>query len=555
MRILYLHRSYGAAVSKGMVFRLLGCGLLLGALQGEHAVAQMDPAFTYQGQLQEDGLPANGTYDLLFILYDSEVGGSQVGPIEEIEDVAVTDGLFQVELDFGAGVFVGQPRWLEVGVRDAASTGSYSTLSSRQAIQPAPYAIGLRPGARLQQVATGTALRADSTEGIGFAGLGQVYGVYGRGTGPDDGSGYGGYFESSTGIGVHGRSSATRSTQSPEAPGVHGWSQHGVGVFGESDSTFGTGVRGQVATGNAVYGRASGGFGILGTSPAFAVRGHNSASTAGEGYGGYFSSTTGTGVYGETTAAPATQNSMPAGVKGRSQYGAGILGEADSNFVWGGYFRGGPSADLGHVRIDGSLIVGQARDENDDLVGGDLFVGRDATVQGDLSVGGSKGGYVVDMGINAGIDILETGEVVVVVGFDEPILGEIPLVKVDRAESANSSGVIGIVDKAHRIDEASRSPTVNEMTPEKLSQHGRKSNDPPGISPGDYLKFVTLGAYKSIKADASYGAISPGDLLVSSPNPGHAMRADNPATGTVVGKALGELDAGTGTIPVMVTLH
>ena len=75
------------------------------------------------------------------------------------------------------------------------------------------------------------------------------------------------------------------------------------------------------------------------------------------------------------------------------------------------------------------------------------------------------------------------------------------------------------------------------------------------IGTGEYLSMVTLGAFLTVKVDASFGAIQPGDLLVSSPNPGYAMRAASPKTGTVVGKALGSLGSGTGTIPVLVTLH
>jgi hypothetical protein len=57
------------------------------------------------------------------------------------------------------------------------------------------------------------------------------------------------------------------------------------------------------------------------------------------------------------------------------------------------------------------------------------------------------------------------------------------------------------------------------------------------------------------KASAENGSISPGDLLVTSSTPGHAMRDDNPATGTVLGKALEPLKSGTGMIRVLVTLQ
>ena len=57
-------------------------------------------------------------------------------------------------------------------------------------------------------------------------------------------------------------------------------------------------------------------------------------------------------------------------------------------------------------------------------------------------------------------------------------------------------------------------------------------------------------------ADASYGAITPGDLLTTSNTPGHAMRAADAARclGSIMGKALGALGEGTGLIPMLVTM-
>ncbi|SNT48823.1 hypothetical protein SAMN05421812_107144 [Asanoa hainanensis] len=59
------------------------------------------------------------------------------------------------------------------------------------------------------------------------------------------------------------------------------------------------------------------------------------------------------------------------------------------------------------------------------------------------------------------------------------------------------------------------------------------------------------------KVDAGYGAIDVGDLLTSSQTRGHAMKATDPARafGATVGKALGALSAGTGLVPILVTLH
>jgi hypothetical protein len=59
------------------------------------------------------------------------------------------------------------------------------------------------------------------------------------------------------------------------------------------------------------------------------------------------------------------------------------------------------------------------------------------------------------------------------------------------------------------------------------------------------------------KASAENGPIKVGDLLVTSSTMGYAMKGTDRSqlTGAVVGKALGSLDSGTGTILVLVTLQ
>lgn len=66
---------------------------------------------------------------------------------------------------------------------------------------------------------------------------------------------------------------------------------------------------------------------------------------------------------------------------------------------------------------------------------------------------------------------------------------------------------------------------------------------------------VALAGRVPVKVDAGYGSVRPGDLLTPSPTPGHAMRADDPRPGTVIGKALEGLEGGTGTIRVLVMLR
>ena len=97
-------------------------------------------AFTYQGRLGNGGLPASGSYDLLFSVYNvSSNGFVFAGPLTN-NATAVSNGLFTVSLDFGPGVFTGQPCWLDISVRTNGG-GAFTELVPRQAILPTPYAI------------------------------------------------------------------------------------------------------------------------------------------------------------------------------------------------------------------------------------------------------------------------------------------------------------------------------------------------------------------------------------------------------------------------------
>jgi hypothetical protein len=68
----------------------------------------------------------------------------------------------------------------------------------------------------------------------------------------------------------------------------------------------------------------------------------------------------------------------------------------------------------------------------------------------------------------------------------------------------------------------------------------------------NHFARLSMAGRVPVKVDASHGAIAIGDLLVASATPGHAMRSENPAPGTVVGKALEPLDGGQGLIMMMV---
>jgi hypothetical protein len=108
--------------------------------------ALMGTAFTYQGNLKQGGVAISASCDFEFNLFDAFAGGMQIGTTQTKESVAVSSGLFTVaDLDFGNGAFNGQARWLAIGVRCPAGSGSYTDLAPRQAMTPAPYALAL-PG-------------------------------------------------------------------------------------------------------------------------------------------------------------------------------------------------------------------------------------------------------------------------------------------------------------------------------------------------------------------------------------------------------------------------
>jgi hypothetical protein len=110
--------------------------LALALLAGIHqAAAQGTTAFTYQGQLRDGGTNANGAYTMIFKLYDAVTGGNPLGT--NTSSPTLANGLFSVNLDFGAGAFTGAARWLDITVTNG---GVAQTLSPRVQMLPTPYA-------------------------------------------------------------------------------------------------------------------------------------------------------------------------------------------------------------------------------------------------------------------------------------------------------------------------------------------------------------------------------------------------------------------------------
>jgi hypothetical protein len=270
-------------------------------------------AFTYQGQLDTASGPATGSYDFEFRLFDALTGGTQVATIPPFvakSDIAVTNGLFSVDLDFGSatGVFDGNARWLEVSAK-LHSDVNFESLVPRQPLNPTPYALfSLKTGAHnhigetwtgsfqgnsstnkgiLTAVNTFAGNFGTSARSIGLKGEAQTIGVFGElpahgpNPGVDSNSLFGGVlgFDRSfpcdgTCVGVTGF--ANQTSAGGNSIGVHGGggtvgvlgSGFGTTAIGVQGVTFGSGagVKGTATNGPGVHGTATQGYGILGQS-------------------------------------------------------------------------------------------------------------------------------------------------------------------------------------------------------------------------------------------------------------------------------------------------
>lgn len=117
--------------TRGGLMRLALLALIFLPVMASAAEPQL-PDFTYQGQLQRNGAPANGDFDLEFTLFDAASGGNPIGAAIEEPDFPVEDGLFTVSLAF-PGAFNGTQLWLQVSVDGVP-------MSPRQAVATTPVA-------------------------------------------------------------------------------------------------------------------------------------------------------------------------------------------------------------------------------------------------------------------------------------------------------------------------------------------------------------------------------------------------------------------------------
>lgn len=343
------------------------------ALISTLALAQ-PTAFSYQGKLTDGGVPATGSYDLQFRLFDtSTVGtGIQQGTAVVMSAVAVDSGIFTVALDFGANVFDGSPRYLEIGVRPGGSPATYSLLAPRHPITSSPYAVQTL---NAQQLGGVPASRYVAAAPNGYVGVGTANPLSGRlhvvGGGTtavyaDGGAATGVQGSSTSGIGVRGASSSFEGVRGETAGttsgGVVGYNSSGAGygVYGASEgeavrgqSTAGTGVMGTSTSGTGVRGNSTSYVAVWGTSGSFeGVRGESGGASSG-GVVGYNTSGTGPGVYGSGAG-------TGTGVSGVSVTGSGVFGQSSATSTTAAAGVYGKGLGSGGIGVIGEANVANA---------------------------------------------------------------------------------------------------------------------------------------------------------------------------------------------------
>ncbi len=242
--------------------------------------AIVESKISYQGVLKEGGNSVTGTRNMTFRFYSDNGCAVQVGSDIAKFGVAVTNGLFNVQLEVNHDDFQGQPLWLGV---DVGNTGSNVVC---QEIMPAPYALSLRPGATINNTATGFAIRGESSAGQGVFGYSDDnYGVYG-----ESANSWGGYFSSAGGYGIR-----------VDTAGSNHWdhagyftAQGGYGVYAVSANNMA--VRAEAGNVSGIA-QPAGPIGLVGIGANRGVVGSSSSGT-----GVYADSSTNYGVWGQSVS-------------------------------------------------------------------------------------------------------------------------------------------------------------------------------------------------------------------------------------------------------------
>ncbi len=176
-----------------------------------------------------------------------------------------------------------------------------------------------------------------------------------------------------------------------------------------------------------------------------------------------------------------------------------------------------------------------------------LYVNGHATI-----TGGCTGCTLDEVMLNTGTTDLHPGDVASLGALapEGAMFGDNPVAGVTTAHQTYDTALVGVVGFRYILGDPN--------APVGTSQHtGSRDETATVIKPGEYMTVITHGTYKMVKVDAGKDGIHAGDLLTTSGTPGAAMKVTDKVSsiGAVLGKAMGNLDSGTGYIPVLVTLR
>ncbi|MEO3810036.1 hypothetical protein ABGB17_13640 [Sphaerisporangium sp. B11E5] len=315
-------------------------------------------------------------------------------------------------------------------------------------------------------------------------------------------------------------STVENKTNGNEEPAFHGVANGAaaIAIFGQGAAV---GVRGDGSTWHGVAGistSTTGGAGVCG------INNTGGAGVIGESsvwhgvYGKTESTTGGAGVVGEGGAAGGP------GVIGTSRHWHGVYGETSSPGATGA------AAVWGENKSDGSGVVGKSASGAG--VYGTSTRGPAAVFDGKVAVRG-----------------------------DIEVSGDIRLLGADLAELFETTAPAEPGTLMCLSDDGHVTPSTGAYDKKIIGIVAGAGRYRPGIildsGCGAQVQPIAMVGKVCCKVDATFGPIEVGDLLTSSPTPGHAMKANDPvrAFGTVVGKAMAPLDSGTGLLPVLVTLQ
>jgi Collagen triple helix repeat (20 copies) len=506
-------------------------------------------AFSYQGNLNFNNSPANGDFDFRFVLYTAATNGTALDTVT-LSDQTVSAGLINESLDFTEIPFNGQALWIEVQVR-ASGGSTYTTLAPRQPINATPYALFALAGNQGPQGPQGDAGTQGPTGPAGSTG----------GAGPTGPQGPTGATGAQGSAGAQGPAGATGARGAAGFVTLPFQTNDSSATSFEIDNYY-AGESGSAIRGVAENSGIDGGYGVVGVGGRAGVLGaieSGQAAVIGEALvqpGGF-----GTGVMGVTQSANSgdagvlganngsgslspgvigQSYSAAPGVYGTSQSGAGVAGSGQSSF---GVQATGNAAGLSGAALD--VIANHSA--------GIAILANATSTDATAVFANGNGAGVILKGFGPGgateFQVDASGDVYAHGAFHPNGVDYSDQLPATTNIGPGDVVVIGADGLLHRSSHRA-SRKVAGVFSTQPGVVGQRDDERRTTIP------VALAGMIPVKVTNENGDIQPGDLLVSSSTPGHAMRASqNPASGTVIGKAMEALRASSGEIQMLVMLR